>query len=93
MPVIRIPSALRTLTGGATDVPVSATTVRDALVELDLKHPGVAARLLDAASCVKPFIRIFVGAEDITALAGLNTPVGERDEIAIVPAIAGGRDA
>ena len=90
MPTIRIPSALRTLTGGASDIEVSAATVRDALVELDRKHPGVAARVLDAASSVKPFIRIFVGAEDIGALSGLDTAVAERDEIAIIPAIAGG---
>ena len=93
MPTIRIPSALRTLTGGIADVEVQATTVRDALVELDRQHPGVAARVLDAASSVKPFIRIFVGAEDIGALAGLDTHVGERDEIAIIPAIAGGSRA
>ena len=93
MPIIRIPSALRTLTGGEADVEVTAATVRDALIELDLRHPGVAARVLDAASSVKPFIRIFVGSEDIGSLAGLDTKVGERDEIAIIPAIAGGAPA
>ena len=94
MATFRIPSALRTLTGGASDVEVDATTVREALVELDRKHPGIAARVLDQAAALKPFIRIFVGAEDIGALAGLDTKVDARDEIAIVPAIAGGsRDA
>ena len=91
MPVFRIPGALRNLTDGRADVVVEATTVRDALVELDRKHPGIAARVIDAASSIKPHIRIFVGADDIGALAGLDTAVGERDEIAIVPAIAGGR--
>ena len=90
MPTIRIPSALRNLTGGEADIVVEAETVRDALVELDRRHPGVATRVLDAASSVKPYVRIFVGADDIGALAGLDTRVGERDEIAIVPAIAGG---
>ena len=89
MPSIRVPSALRTLTGGASDVDVAATTVRDALAELDRKHPGIAAKVLDNGN-VKPFIRIFVGAEDIGALAGLDTQLTDRDEIAIVPAIAGG---
>ncbi len=90
MPTIRIPSALRTLTGGASDVEVTAATVRDALVELDRRHPGVGARVLDGAGSVKPFIRIFVGPEDIGGLDGLDTRVGPRDEIDIVPAIAGG---
>ena len=93
MPMIRIPTALRTLTGGNADIQVSAATVRDALVELDRRHPGVAAKVLDGAGAVKPFIRIYVGAEDIGGLSGLDTSVGERDEIDIIPAIAGGADA
>ncbi len=90
MPTIRIPGALRTLTGGAADIDVAAATVRDALAELERKHPGIGARVLDGAGAVKPFIRIYVGPEDIGALSGLDTKVGERDEIAIIPAIAGG---
>lgn len=90
MPTIRVPSALRTLTGGASDVEVNAATVRDALTELDRRHPGVAGKLLDAAGAVKPYIRIYVGADDIGSLSGLDTEVGARDEIAIIPAIAGG---
>jgi molybdopterin converting factor small subunit len=93
MATVRIPGALRTLTGGADEVVVAATTVRDALAELDRRHPGIAARVLDGGTTVKPFIRIYVGADDIGALAGLDTNVTDRDEIAIVPAIAGGRDA
>lgn len=91
MPTIRIPSALRSLTGGATDIDVSAANVRDALAELDRKHPGIAARVLDTARTVKPFIRIYVGAEDIGALSGLDTQVAAHDEISIIPALAGGR--
>jgi molybdopterin converting factor small subunit len=89
MPSIRVPSALRSFTGGVSDVEVTATTVRDALAELDRRHPGIAARVLDQGA-VKPFIRIFVGPDDIGGLSGLETKLGERDEVAIVPAIAGG---
>jgi len=91
MPSIRIPSSLRSLTGGAADVEVTATTVGDALAALDRRHPGFAAKVL-ANGAVKPFIRIFVGPDDIGGLAGLETALTERDEVAIVPAIAGGRD-
>lgn len=90
MPSIRIPSALRSLTGGLADVDTTATTVRDAIAELDRRFPGIAARILDGGGGVKPFIRIFVGSEDIGGLTGLDTPLGERDELAIIPAIAGG---
>jgi sulfur-carrier protein len=92
MPSIQVPSALRSFTGGASSVEVAATTVRDALAELDRRHPGIAAKILDRGA-VKPFIRIFVGPEDIGGLAGLETKLAERDELAIIPAIAGGRDA
>jgi molybdopterin converting factor small subunit len=89
MPSIRVPTALRSFTGGASDIEVAATTVRDALAELERRHPGISARVLDNGA-VKPFIRIFVGADDIGGLSGLETQLSERDEIAIVPAIAGG---
>jgi molybdopterin synthase sulfur carrier subunit len=91
MPSVRVPTVLRPLTGGADEVQIPATTVRDALTELDRRHPGFAAKVLHDGA-VKPFIRIFVGADDIGELSGLETKLGERDEISIVPAIAGGSD-
>ena len=90
MPSIRVPSALRTFTGGASDVEISASTVRDAITELDKKHPGIAAKVLLQDGTVKPFIRIYVGPDDIGDLGGLDAKVTERDEISIIPAIAGG---
>lgn len=93
MPTIRIPGPLRGLTGGVAEVEVSAATVREALAQLERTHPGVAARLFDARGEVRPFLRIFVEPEDIAALAGLDTALTDRDVIAIVPAVAGGRDA
>jgi len=89
MATIRIPGALRSLTAGADEVTVTATTVRGALAELERLHPGVAAKVLNG-DAVKPFVKIFVGADDIGGLANLDTPINDRDEIAIVPAIAGG---
>ena len=92
MPSIRVPTALRSLTGGASDIEVTAATVRDAIAELDRRHLGFVVKLFDKGA-VKPFIRIFVGPDDIGGLSGLETKLSERDEVAIVPAIAGGRDA
>jgi molybdopterin converting factor small subunit len=93
MPTIRVPSMLRALTGQNDEVVVSGATVRDAMAELERKHPGISAKVFDPSGNVKPFIRIYVGPDDIGSLAGLDTQVGERDEIAIIPAIAGGSDA
>ncbi|HEY4058587.1 MAG TPA: MoaD/ThiS family protein [Kofleriaceae bacterium] len=90
MASIRVPSALRSFTAGNSDVEISAGTVRDAIAELDKKHPGIGAKLLDNGK-VKPFIRIFVGSDDIGDLGGLDAKLSDRDEVSIVPAIAGGR--
>lgn len=90
MPSIRVPSALRTFTGGNSDVDVTAATVRDAIADLERRHPGIAAKILDGGGAVKPFIRIFVGSDDIGGLEGLETKLTDRDEVSIVPAIAGG---
>ena len=90
MPSIRVPSALRTFTAGNSDVDVTGATVRDAIADLERRHPGIAAKILDGSGSVKPFIRIFVGSDDIGGLEGLDTRVGDRDEVSIVPAIAGG---
>jgi molybdopterin converting factor small subunit len=90
MATIRVPSALRLLTANQADVEVDAPTVRAALARLDQAHPGILKKVLDG-DAVKPFIRIYVGPDDIEGLQGLDTPVAARDEIAIIPALAGGR--
>lgn len=90
MPVVQIPSALRKYTGGESEVTAAGATVREALADLGRRFPGLAERILDPAGTVKPFIRIFADSEDIGGIAGLDTPIAERGEIAIVPAIAGG---
>ena len=89
MASIRVPSALRSFTGGNADVDVTGGTVREALAALEAKHPGIGAKLMVDGK-VKPFIRIFVGPDDIGELGGLDATLAERDEISIVPAIAGG---
>ena len=93
MITVRVPGPLRALTGGAGEVVLDAATVRSALAALERAHPGVTTRVLDAAGAVHPFVRLFVGATDIGDLAGLDTVLADHDELAIVPAIAGGADA
>ncbi|HEY3804709.1 MAG TPA: MoaD/ThiS family protein [Kofleriaceae bacterium] len=89
MPTILIPSALRPLAGNRSEVRVAGSTVRGALAALDGAYPGLAAKLFDGHA-IKPYLRIFVGADDITDLGGLDAPVSGDDEISIIPAIAGG---
>lgn len=86
---VRIPTPLRTLTGGADEVPAAAATVREIIAELESRHPGIKDRLLDDKG-VRRFVNIYVGEEDIRFLDGLDTQVKAGDQLSIVPAIAGG---
>jgi molybdopterin converting factor small subunit len=91
MPVIvRIPTPLRSLTGGNEEVAVEEVrTVNDVIDRLEVKHAGMKDRLLDDKG-VRKFINIYVGEEDIRFLEGLRTAVKDGEQISIVPAIAGG---
>ena len=86
---IRIPTPLRTLTGGEEQVSTEGTTVAEVIENLEKKHPGTRDRLLDEKG-VRRFVNIYVGDEDIRFLDGLATAVKDGTEISIVPAIAGG---
>jgi molybdopterin converting factor small subunit len=89
MATVRIPTPLRTLTGGEESVSITGNTVRDVIENLEGKHPGMRDRLLDDKG-VRRFVNIYVGDEDIRFLDGLDTSVEANTEISIVPAIAGG---
>jgi sulfur-carrier protein len=87
---VRIPTPLRSLTGGNEEVAIEeATTVQDIIDRLEAKHAGMKDRLLDEKG-VRKFINIYVGEEDIRFLDGLRTAVKDGEQISIVPAIAGG---
>lgn len=89
---VRIPTPLRTLTGGQDEVQAEGATVADVIENLEAKHPGLRDRLLDEKG-VRRFVNIYVGEEDIRFLDGLKTELKAGDTISIVPAIAGGRGA
>ena len=89
MATVRIPTPLRTLTGGEDQVQATGDTVKDVIETLEKNHPGIRDRLLDDKG-VRRFVNIYVGDEDIRFLDGLATVLKATDEISIVPAIAGG---
>ena len=87
---IRIPTQLRSLCGGDSEVAVEGTTVGEALKALDAAHPGFQDRLFDDAGKLRRFVNVFVAEEDIRFLQGLDTPVASGQTVSIVPAVAGG---
>ena len=87
---VRIPTPLRSLTGGNEEVALEdVATVGAAIDLLEVRHAGIKDRLLDEKG-VRKFINVYVGEEDIRFLDGLGTALKDGDQISIVPAIAGG---
>ena len=86
---VRIPAALRTLTGGADEVAASGTSVSEVIDDLDKRHPGLKQRLVDAKG-VRRFINIYVGDENVRFTGGLATGLKAGDQITIIAAVAGG---
>ncbi len=87
---VRIPTPLRTLTGGKDEVAAVGATVRDIINDLEKNHPGLKDRLCDDKG-VRRFVNIYANEEDIRFLDGLDTKLKDGDSVSVVPAIAGGR--
>jgi MoaD family protein len=87
---VRIPTQLRTLTGGNSEITVNGSTVGETLKELDSAYPGLQERLFDENGKLRRFVNVFVAEEDVRFLQGLDTPVAEGATVSIVPAVAGG---
>ena len=91
MPQFRIPGPLRRLSDGQVTVDVQATDLATAIAALDARYPGFKDRLLDEKGELRQFVNVYLNDEDVRLGEGLGAKVGARDEISIVPAVAGGR--
>jgi molybdopterin converting factor small subunit len=78
------------LVGGVGEVPVEATTVREAIAALDGAYPGLATRILDDGGALRRFVNVFVADEDVRFLNGLDTVLEPGQTVSLVPAVAGG---
>jgi molybdopterin converting factor small subunit len=87
---VRVPTTLRTLTAGASEVAVEGATVREVVAALDTAHPGFADKLLDDDGSLRRFVNVFVADDDVRFLDGLDTPVPDGETVSIIPAVAGG---
>jgi molybdopterin converting factor small subunit len=88
--VVRIPTILRTYTGGAAEVTAEGATLQEVLDSLDAQYPGIAARVLDDNGALRRFVNIYVNDDDVRFLDGLVTPIADGANISIIPAVAGG---
>ena len=90
MSAVRIPPVLRASTGGAKHVDVSGATVREVINGLVATYPGLKTQLLTADGQLSSFVNVFLNDTDIRHLDALDTAIGERDSLVLLPAMAGG---
>jgi MoaD family protein len=90
MSTVRLPSVLRAQANGEKAVEVEGATIGAAVQALVGRHPALAQQLLTPEGELHRFVNVYLNGRDVRYLAGLETPVGDRDEIRLLPAIAGG---
>ena len=87
---VRIPTILRSYTGGSAEVTAEAGTLRDVIAGLDAAYPGLGGRILDDTGNLRRFVNVYVGEEDVRFVQGLETPVPAGARVSVIPAVAGG---
>lgn len=87
---VRIPTILRTYTGGQSEVTAEGATLADVLDDLEANHTGIRARILDDAGDIRRFVNVYVGNDDVRFLDGLGTATPDGVQLSIIPAVAGG---
>lgn len=86
---VRIPTILRTYTDGAKQVEGSGATLAELFGDLESRHAGLSARLIDGGT-LRRFVNVYLNDEDVRFLSGLDTPLKDGDTVTVLPAVAGG---
>jgi sulfur-carrier protein len=95
---VRIPTILRTYTGGEKAVDASGETLAALIDDLEANHPGIKERLIEAKDGaeaqgdgdLRRFVNVYVNDEDVRFTGGLQTPLSDGDQVVVLPAVAGG---
>ena len=87
---VRIPTILRSYTGGKGEVEASGDRVGAVLDSLESDYPGIRGRILDDGGALRRFVNVYVGDEDVRFVGGLEAQVAHGAKISIIPAVAGG---
>ena len=90
MATVKLPTQLRDAAGGAAEAQASGGTVGEVLEALYAEHGELRERISDGDGGLRRFVNVYIRGEDIRFLDGLDTEVGESDEVTILPAVAGG---
>ncbi|GAC1671521.1 MAG: sulfur carrier protein CysO [Candidatus Limnocylindrales bacterium] len=90
MSVVKIPTVLRPQVGGNKEVELGGATVGELVTALTERYPSLKGQLLTADGDLNRFVNVYVNGQDVRYLDGLATAVAERDEVRLLPAMAGG---
>ena len=86
---VRIPTILRTFTGGEKAVSGTGDTLAQLIDDVDGRHPGLKDRIVDATA-LRRFVNVYVNDEDVRFTGGLDAPTTDGDVVVVLPAVAGG---
>jgi molybdopterin synthase sulfur carrier subunit len=87
---VRIPTILRTYTGGESEVSAEGDTLSAVLDDLDARYAGIKGRILDEGGALRRFVNVYVGNDDVRFLDDLETATPDGVQISVIPAVAGG---
>lgn len=87
---VRVPTILRTYTGGDSEVTAEGATLAEVLDHLDASYPGIKARVVDESGALRRFVNVYVGNDDVRFLDDLATPTPDGTQVSVIPAVAGG---
>ena len=87
---VRVPTILRTYTGGESEVSASGANLSEVLDDLEANYSGIKARVLDDEGNLRRFVNVYVGNDDVRFLENLATKTPEGTQISVIPAVAGG---
>lgn len=90
MPTLRIPTPLRSYTGGQVEVAVQGGSVAEAMDNLVELYPALRPHLFSGQGELRPFVNLFLDEDNIKDLQGIATPLKEDDRLLLIPSIAGG---
>ncbi len=92
MPVtVRLPGTLRDAVAGQTRIEASGATLKDVIADIDRRHPGFRARVLDDRGAIRTYVNVYVGEADVRDHGGLDAVVPDGSDVMVIPAMAGGR--
>jgi sulfur-carrier protein len=91
---VKIPTILRTYTGGEKSVEAEGGTLTELIDNLDANHPGLKDRLLDGSIAgggdLRRFVNVYINDEDVRFIGGLDATLTDGDQVVVLPAVAGG---